>query len=216
MPVLTGPRLDVKRRRRGIQQGTHLGSGHRTRGHWGCHRRDSPLTSKHMISVMPNLAGQDEAAATATLTEGGISAANITTSQVNSGSVAKGLVVSTKPAFGGKDHLEHQDQSRHFEGKEHSSGHRADVTNMSVENAAKRTERGGPPLHDLARNLRLHRDSGAERRAVPVTAGVDVGQGGIAGHPLHAGARWHFRGTRRGRRTPPPPRVMRSAPTSSR
>ncbi len=51
---------------------------------------------------MPKLAGHDVAAATATLTRGGISAANITQSQVNSATVPLGKIVSTKPAAGAK------------------------------------------------------------------------------------------------------------------
>src|SRR5665213_2533194 len=101
VPVLTGPRLDVKRHRRGLNKGLIWGLVVALVVIGGVIAAFA-LTSKHMMSVMPALTGEDTAAATSKLTGGGVSASNIKTSQVNSATVAKGLVVSTTPAFGAK------------------------------------------------------------------------------------------------------------------
>ena len=100
VPVLKGPRMEVKRRRRRPNKGLIfaiililLVAGGVTL---------YALKSKSTLSVMPDVSGESAAAAQTQLTQGGIKASNIKTSQANSASVAKGLIVSTTPAMGGK------------------------------------------------------------------------------------------------------------------
>ena len=100
VPVLAGPRKDIKVRRRrsyasliwGIVAVLIIG---------GVIAFFS-LSSKNNLSKMPLLAGDGVAAATAKLTNGGISAARITQSQINSATVPLGKVVRTSPAAGAK------------------------------------------------------------------------------------------------------------------
>ena len=100
VPVLAGPRQNVKRRRRSPNRGLLIGvavvvviAG--VVAYF-------VTSSQHSLSVMPDLRGETAAAATAALTQDGVSLANISTSRVNSSAVAKGLVVSTKPTKGSK------------------------------------------------------------------------------------------------------------------
>ncbi|NNN08727.1 MAG: Stk1 family PASTA domain-containing Ser/Thr kinase [Acidimicrobiaceae bacterium] len=100
VPVLPGPRMDVKPRRR-------RSSGALV---WGIVAviiiggvvAFFALSHSNNLSVMPSLKGDDVATATATLTNGGIGAANISQSQVNSATVPLGKIVSTKPIAGAK------------------------------------------------------------------------------------------------------------------
>jgi serine/threonine-protein kinase len=136
VPVLTGPRLDVKRRRRrGLIKGLIWGVVVALVVIGGVIAAIA-LTSKHMISVMPALTGEDTATATAKLTGGGVSANNITTSQVNSATVAKGLVARTSPAFGGKITSSTKINLFISKGVSIPPVTVPSVTTMSVENAA--------------------------------------------------------------------------------
>ena len=101
VPVLKGPRTDVKVRRR---------------------RRSAPmwavilvvlalaagavayfsLSSKNTLTTMPSLVNETAVAASNQLTAGGLSAVNIHVSQIPSAAVAKGEVVKTSPAAGAK------------------------------------------------------------------------------------------------------------------
>ena len=100
VPVLAGPRLNVKRRRRGPNKGLLIGVALALVIAGVAAYFVS--SSQHSLSIMPDLGGESAAAATAALTQDGISAANISTSQANSSAVAKGLVISTKPKKGSK------------------------------------------------------------------------------------------------------------------
>ncbi len=98
VPILRGPRVDVKRRRRRPSTGlvfviviVLLAAA--AAGYYS-------LSSKKSLSVMPSFAGQDAIAATAQLVNDGINANNISTTQINS-SVTVGKIVRTDPVAGG-------------------------------------------------------------------------------------------------------------------
>jgi serine/threonine-protein kinase len=101
VPILPGPRMDVKTRRRRNPKGGLI---------WGIIAviiiagvvAYFSLTGKNSLSVMPKLAGDDVTTAISTLTNGGISAAHISQSQVNSATVPLGKVVRTSPVAGAK------------------------------------------------------------------------------------------------------------------
>ena len=100
VPVLSGPRVDVKPRRR------------KSSGAWIFGLISLLLiagvvaylfvSAKHTLSVMPSLAGEDVASATTQLSTGGIHTSSITTKQVTSASVKKGIIVRTAPAAGAR------------------------------------------------------------------------------------------------------------------
>ena len=101
VPVLRGPRRDVRVRRRRSNAGliSSLVVVVLVAAGVGAY---FALSSNNNLSVMPSLAGKDVATATAALTTGGISATRITQSQINSATVALGKIVRTTPAAGAK------------------------------------------------------------------------------------------------------------------
>ena len=101
VPVLPGPRRDVRVRRRRSNAGliSSLVVVVLVAAGVGAY---FALSSNNNLSVMPSLAGEDVATATAALTTGGISATRITQSQINSATVALGKIVRTAPAAGAK------------------------------------------------------------------------------------------------------------------
>ena len=100
VPVLKGPRMEVKRRRRRPNKGLIFAIIAILLIAGGV--AFYAMKSKSTLSVMPDVGGESAAAAQAQLTQAGIKASNIKTTQVNSATVAKGLIVSTIPAKGGK------------------------------------------------------------------------------------------------------------------
>jgi len=98
VPVLTGPRTDVRPRRRRNNNNLLLGIAALVLI-VGAVVYFS-LSGSSGLTVMPSLAGEDVATATSTLTSGGLSGLNITSQQVNSPTVTSGLIVKTTPANG--------------------------------------------------------------------------------------------------------------------
>jgi beta-lactam-binding protein with PASTA domain/tRNA A-37 threonylcarbamoyl transferase component Bud32 len=101
VPILPGPRMEVKSRRRRSFKGSIV---------WGIVSliiiggvvAYFSLGGKTGLTHMPSLAGDDVATARALLVSGGISDTSISTSQVNSATVPLGKVVRTSPAAGAK------------------------------------------------------------------------------------------------------------------
>ncbi len=101
VPVLPGPRRDVKVRRRRTRGGL-IGTLVAALLILGAGGAYLAFAGNNNLSTMPSLVGEDVATATTTLTTGGIAAANIHQTQINSATVALGKIVRTSPAAGSK------------------------------------------------------------------------------------------------------------------
>ncbi len=100
VPVLPGPRRDIKVRRR--RSKGPLVAGILSVVIIAGVVAYFSLSGKSGLSIMPSLAGKDVAAATLTLTNGGIGTTSISQSQINSATVPLGKIVKTSPAAGTK------------------------------------------------------------------------------------------------------------------
>jgi eukaryotic-like serine/threonine-protein kinase len=98
VPVLTGPRMDIKprRRRSNALLVWSLVAAVVIAGVVAYFT----LTSKNTLTVMPSLAGQDVPSATSQLTQGGLNANNISEKSIASSLITKGNIVRTTPAAG--------------------------------------------------------------------------------------------------------------------
>jgi serine/threonine-protein kinase len=98
VPVLAGPRLDVKRRRRGISAGvvwTIIAIIALAAAGAGAYE----LTKKHPLTVMPDLTTLNLSAAKTKLSNDGVASSRIVTKGIAS-SVPKNFIVRTSPAKG--------------------------------------------------------------------------------------------------------------------